>query len=478
MRLLELAWVGFCGCSELELPPPRAQHSSSVLVEPFGEVEAAPAVLRLRVEGALGSSALADFRLFEGSLSAYYLRSLAARDVTESLLEREVGVVVWPDAGDVVVAPASPLTSGRYSLATPELGLVTEIEVDEELVPWLARLWPPRGELEGSGFQVFCGEASPLVEPGPVTLLPSGAGAELRLGVGLQGLFAERCVSLEPSFPGIDGAPGLPPALAGGVGFEPLPLVATPDVVGEVRCEPEELPLGPACALLDDDRLQLRAPHEPSLFAVEAPSPLLGVAAPGASLIVHGLSPGAGVRFRATAFDRTGASTWLDLPLTGAARRPHVVLSELLSNPAGPENASEWIELYNDGSDPVELDGFELRDAGGAITLPPALLGTSEYLLLVRRGFAPDLELDVAPARGTRTLELDALGQSGLANGGELLRLSDASGRVLSRFPALKASEAGVSVARRASDAPDGEESSFGAHAAPGASPGAPNTLR
>jgi hypothetical protein len=477
MRLLALAWVGLCGCSELELPPPRAQHSSSVLVEPFGELGAAPAVLRLRIEGVLGSSALADFRLFQGSLSAYHLRGLAARDVSESLLEREVGVVVWPDAGDVVVAPASALTSGRYSLATPELGLLTEIEVDEELVPWLARLWPPRGEIEGGGFQVFCGEAS-LVEPGPVTLLPSGAGAELRLGVGPQGLFADRCVSVEPIFPGNNGAPGLPPVLAGGVAFEPLPLVATPDVVAEVRCEPEELPLGPACALLDDDRLQLRAPHEPSLFAVEAPNPVLGVAAPGASLIVHGLEPGVPVRFRATGFDRTGASVWLDEPLIGAARRPHVVLNEVLSNPAGSESASEWIELYNDGSEPVELEAFELRDAGGAVSLPPALLGKSEYLLLVRRGFAPDLELDVSPARGTRTLELDALGQSGLANGGELLRLSDPSGRVLSRFPALKASVAGVSVARRTPDAPDGESSSFGAHAAPGASPGAANALR
>jgi hypothetical protein len=74
-------------------------------------------------------------------------------------------------------------------------------------------------------------------------------------------------------------------------------------------------------------------------------------------------------------------------------------------------------------------------------------------------------------------LELDALGRSGLANGGELLRLSDASGRVLSRFPALKASQAGVSLARRTNEAPDDEAGSFGLHAAPGASPGAPNTL-
>jgi hypothetical protein len=153
-------------------------------------------------------------------------------------------------------------------------------------------------------------------------------------------------------------------------------------------------------------------------------------------------------------------------------------LNEVLANPAGPESSSEWIELYNDGSEPVELEGFELRDTGGVVALPPGRLAKAEHLLLVRRGFAPDLELDVSPERGTRTLELEALGESGLANGGELLRLSDPSGRVLSRFPALKASVAGVSLARRTPDAPDGEASSFGPHAAPGASPGAPNALR
>jgi hypothetical protein len=104
----------------------------------------------------------------------------------------------------------------------------------------------------------------------------------------------------------------------------------------------------------------------------------------------------------------------------------------------------------NDGQEPAELEGFELRDAGGAVSLPSASLAPGEYLLLVRAAFAPDLELDVSPLRGTRTLELEALGQSGLANGGELLRLSDASGRVLSRFPApRRARRASASLAVR-----------------------------
>jgi hypothetical protein len=478
MRLVTLAFLGLSACSELELPSAPVETSLSVLVEPVGELDAAPAVLRLRVEGALGRSALGDFRLFEGLLSTYYLRRLSARDLPASLLEREVPVVVWSDAGDAVVAPARALESGSYTLATPELGRVAEVRVDDALVPWLARLWPPREASSGSGLQVFCGDLAREIEPGPVELLPSGASSALRRGVGERGLFGERCVSIEPLLPGVSGAPELPPALAGGAAFEPLPLVVSPEVVSAAGCDADELVLGPACARLDDDRVTLRAPAEPSLWAIEEPALLLGVAAPGASLVVRGLEPGAAVQFRATAFDRTGVGVAVDVPLTGPARRPHVVINEVLANPAGPEATSEWLELVNDGQEPAELEGFELRDAGGAVSLPSASLAPGEYLLLVRAGFAPDLELDVSPLRGTRTLELESLGQSGLANGGELLRLSDASGRVLSRFPALAASEAGVSLARRAPEAPDDESSSFGPHANPGASPGAPNALR
>ncbi len=476
MPRFPLALVLLSSCAELAVPTAPPTLESSVLVEPLGDLEAAPAVLRLRAAGVIGRSALADLRLFEGSLSAYYLRRLATREVPESLLEREIPVAVWADATDAVVAPVRALPSGRYSLVTPELGLLAEVAVDDALVPWLERLWPPRSDSYGSGFAVFCGSDAPLARPGPVTLEPSGAGAELRPGIGVADLFPDRCVSLEPSAPGPEGALALPPALAGGVGFEPLPSVLTSEGVAPVTCEPGQLALGPACAVLDDDRVELRAPDEPALFVIEEPTPLLGVAAPGASLIVRGLEPGIPVRFRASAFDRAGVGTSIDRLLTGAERRAHVVINEVLSNPAGPEEGGEWLELVNDGREPVELEGFELRDAGGAVSLPVARIAPGEHVLLVARGFAPDVELDVSPAAGTRTLELEELGRSGLSNGGELLRLSDASGRVVSRFPALKASQAGVSLARRVPEAPDDEASSFGLHAAPGASPGAPNT--
>jgi hypothetical protein len=76
-----------------------------------------------------------------------------------------------------------------------------------------------------------------------------------------------------------------------------------------------------------------------------------------------------------------------------------------------------------------------------------------------------------------RGRSLPALGTAGLSNSGELLRLVDAGGSVVSRWPSLAAPAPGQSLARRAPDALDAEASSFAPHAPPGASPGAPNSL-
>jgi hypothetical protein len=98
-------------------------------------------------------------------------------------------------------------------------------------------------------------------------------------------------------------------------------------------------------------------------------------------------------------------------------------------------------------------------------------------VLLVAEGYAPDPELDLVPSPGVSIVRVARLGKNGLANAGELLRLYDGDGSVVSRFPARAANAPGQSVARRTPDAPDGESGSFGDHAPPGASPGAPNVV-
>jgi hypothetical protein len=204
---------------------------------------------------------------------------------------------------------------------------------------------------------------------------------------------------------------------------------------------------------------------------------LLGVVRPGASLVLRGFEPASTARVMGLAFDAFGRRIPIDAEVAMAAERPHLVLNEVLSNPRGAEALGEWIELTNDGIRVVELGDFVLDDAIEPVTLPAHELAPGAFALLVPEGYSPDPELDIAPPGVVPLVALPRLGRSGLANAGELLRLRDRDGNVVSRFPALPAPGPGQSVARRAPDASDGESTSFGPHAAPGASPGAPNAL-
>lgn len=446
-------------------------------VEPIGSLAAAPAVFRLRVAGGAKRSALSDYRMFSGDLGAYHLGRIESRALPATLLEREIPVLAWADANDAVVAPLGALESGKYSLATPELALVAEVAVDRALVPILERVWPPPEVTSGAGSAAFCGEAASEAEPGQFELEPAGILASVARGLDEDGAFSERCVRVEPDSPVAAGVPLLPPALVGGVVLEPRLLVVAHDAPDSGACALPEIALGPICGAVDDDRVELRSSGAPALVAFEVPEPLLGVVAPGKSLVLRGFEPSSRARMAGVAFDARGERMAIDVEIEMAPLRSHLVLNEVLANPAGAEPASEWVEIANDGSSSARLDGFVLDDAIEPVALPAYELEPDAMLLLVGEGYAPDPELDLVPPEGVALVRIERLGRNGLANAGELLRLRDANGNVVSRFPARQAPAPGQSVARRTPDAPDGESASFGDHAPPGASPGEANAL-
>lgn len=457
--------------------PPTRHGLPSVIVEPVGGLEAAPAVLRLRVTGALRRSNFADFRLFEGTLSPYHLGRLRRRDVPATLLEREVTSVVWGQGADVLVAPATVLREGTYSLASAELGLLAEVAVQEALVPWLERAWPPKGQPLGRGTMVFCGAGQAPMGQEAVTLEPGGLPANVRRGLGGDAPFERDCVRVEPSERVEDGTLLLPPPLVAGVALEPLPLVVGMPDFSDAACEPGELSLGPGCVLVEDDRVHLRSPGSPSFWALREPEQRFFLLRSGQGVVVRGLEPDRDVRLAASVLTLDGKSVELELDFRTSRAIPHLVINEVLANPVGAERSSEWVELVNDGRGPVALGGYELRDTTGSARLPDVVLDPGELALVVGEAFAPDPELDVVAPGGVQHLVVPALGSGGLANSGEPLRLLDPDGRVVSRFPSAPGPKAGYSFARVAPDAADAELTSFGPHAPPGASPGAPNVV-
>jgi hypothetical protein len=242
-------------------------------------------------------------------------------------------------------------------------------------------------------------------------------------------------------------------------------------------CVEPEVALGCACGAIADDRVEIRAHTEPAFVAFAAPEELVGVVSPEKSLVLRGFEPSSRVRVTGLAFDALGAVLPIDVELTTTAPRPHLVVNEVLADPVSPEALGEWIELVNDGSHPVDLAEFVLDDAVEPVALPPHVLAPGALLLLVGEAYEPDPELDLVPPPDTAIVRLSGLGRNGLSNGGELLRLRDRDGVVVSRFPARKAPGAGRSVARRAPGSPDADSGSFAEHASPGASPGGDNVV-
>jgi hypothetical protein len=241
-----------------------------------------------------------------------------------------------------------------------------------------------------------------------------------------------------------------------------------------VPCDNGEVAVGAACALVLDDRATLRA-AEPTLLALDIDGkPTLEALLPGTPVVVTGLAAGSRLSVRGTSADLDGRETPFSLELATARAMPHVVLNEVLANPIGPEPAQEWIELVNDGSIVVDLEGSTLELSDGVATLPRASLAPGAFALVVAESYDVADGRDVPPAPGTLILRL---GRLGLSNSGEALTLRARDHALLSRFPPVAPSRAGVSVARRAPAAPDADPSSFGTHAAPGASPGWRNDI-
>jgi hypothetical protein len=432
-------------------------------------------VLRLAIAGVDQRSSIADFRLFSGTLSPYHLGRIAARQAPSTLLERELPLAAWVEGGTVMLGPVRALELGTYTVATPELGRVVEFVVTET-VPVLARLWPPRSVLEGVGPLVYCGEVAG-VPVGEFTLAPAAVAAALAAGVDASGSFADRCVQLAVAEPPPGGTLLLPPILESDVALDPAPLRYVSRERTEPPCIEAELALGPLCAEVQDDRLVIRAFGAPALLSLTAPTPWLSVVLPGQSAVLRGLAPDSEYALSGGVSHSGAGQERVQLTFTTLPRRPHLVIDEVLLDPAGVERVSEWIELTNDGSAALSLAGMSIEDVGGVAALPPVSVASGERVLLVDDEFGPDLELDLAPPPTARLVRVTELGKGGLSNQGELLRLRDSAGIVISRFPANKSKRPGQSVARRTSDAPDDEPTSFAPHADPGASPGAPNML-
>jgi len=98
---------------------------------------------------------------------------------------------------------------------------------------------------------------------------------------------------------------------------------------------------------------------------------------------------------------------------------PPIVITEIMYNPPESGNDSlEFIELYNNGADPIDLDGFYF-EAGISHTFAPLVLNPAEYVVLSINAPAVDNTFGITSVEWT---------SGALSNSGELIHLVDPMG--------------------------------------------------
>jgi PKD repeat protein len=98
---------------------------------------------------------------------------------------------------------------------------------------------------------------------------------------------------------------------------------------------------------------------------------------------------------------------------------PDIVITEIMYNPPEIGNDSlEFIELYNNGTDAIDMDGFYF-ESGVTFTFPAVTLNPAEYLIVGINATA------MANTFGVTAYEWTS---GALSNSGELVRLYDAAG--------------------------------------------------
>jgi hypothetical protein len=286
-----------------------------------------------------------------------------------------------------------------------------------------------------------------------------------------------RCLRFEASgggaaagqAPGEGAFVGPPALLADGapiVSLDPRPFAveAEPAAPAAVACESGEVPFGPGCAAVADDRLFARSAEAALLWAIRGEElDVVLAAGPGDPFVIAPLPPLSPILLEVSTVDVAGRVEHGGFSATTLAPMPHVVINEVFANPLGAEPDQEWVELYNDGSVEADLSVYLLTDIGGETPLPSVPLPPGSYALIVNQAFVEEDELDPPPAPGALIVRVPKLGKGGLSNAGEplKLKLSDKSGATVSRAPAAPKPKAGMSLARVSARAPDGIPTSF-----------------
>ena len=106
----------------------------------------------------------------------------------------------------------------------------------------------------------------------------------------------------------------------------------------------------------------------------------------------------------------------------------HLLISEILYDPAAPEPGGEWVELFNPTADPVDLTGWALRDNASADVMPAATLGPGQFLIVAS---SQGDFMAANPGFSGALVSLEGSIGNGLGNSGDVVSLLDGGGGIV-----------------------------------------------
>ncbi|MBL8718346.1 MAG: hypothetical protein JNL79_20360 [Myxococcales bacterium] len=466
MRRCLLLLSTLTACDPTTYQPPRGYQPVSVeKVEP---TDLAPSFrLTVRLTGALAVDAgTVRVALVAGAVDDATAEAFAKGRPTAAQKARETPVTVVPVPGALVVQPIRGVPAGGYTLITTLPARpphVTALRV--EGVPPLPRLHPLVGAALPGAPVTYCVAGELPALPATTDWLDSEGAlhqAEVHPRVDVP------CLEIEA--PESEGVFLAPPRI-GGVALDPAPLVVEDRVPrAPAECSEEWTAIVPGlCARIDDDRITFLGREPPRAFlGLVGEHAVFSPLAAETRWVVRGLLPAQAFAIRGVV--RGDEDHAVDRTLTTAPRRRHVVVNEVLARPPSGAATQRWIELGNDGADPVDLLDLVVLDGVERVPLPSVVLPPGALALVVGVGFKAGLAGDQVPAKGTPMVVVPALKLTG--DVGVLER----DGTLLSKLPHVGTTKT-ASRGRRALDVPDDEAAAFGWDADGRSTPGRPNRL-
>ena len=134
-----------------------------------------------------------------------------------------------------------------------------------------------------------------------------------------------------------------------------------------------------------------------------------------------------------------------DSPAEATLPLPPLRITEIFASAGmGSRDAAfEWVEVFNAGTEPIDLTGWTIADNVAVDVLPGGVVAAGTYVTIGGSAEAADGRVDVV-------LEDGRIG-NGLANGGDVVTLRDALGRLVDevdyRAPPIPLPEVGRSIA-------------------------------